>query len=61
MMPLLTRENLDQNSNRYADWQTVERGKSYYQSGRVELLEFDGQSATCCLVLRSSHLLYKLL
>jgi len=46
-MPLLTRENLDQSSYRYADWQTVERGKSYYQSGRVELTEFDGQSAIC--------------
>lgn len=46
-MPLLTRENLDQNSTRYTDWQTMERGKAYYQAGRAELLEFDGQTATC--------------
>ena len=46
-MPLLTRELLDKNPFHYSDWQISERGKALYQNGRVELLEFDGHSATC--------------
>jgi non-specific serine/threonine protein kinase len=46
-MAFLTRENLESNYYRYADWQTAERGKIYYMEKRVEILEFDGQSAVC--------------
>ena len=46
-MPLLTRENVDLNSVRYGDRMIFEKGKTLYQAGKVELLTFEGDKATC--------------
>ena len=46
-MALLTRENLDRNAFPYTDYNAYARGREYYQAGRVQLIDFDGESAAC--------------
>ncbi len=46
-MTLLTVENLDPNNFPYYDYNNYIRGRTYYNEGRVTILEFTNQSATC--------------
>lgn len=49
-MTLLTQENLANNPFQYTDYNAFARGKDYFATGRVQLLDFDGESATCRVV-----------
>ena len=46
-MPLLTLENLNPYTFSYYDNTAYTRGRAYYNEGRVSIISFDGQTATC--------------
>ena len=46
-MSILTKENLDLNLYPYSDYATIQRGRAYFQEGRVTITSFDGETAAC--------------
>jgi len=56
IMPLLTQDNLVPYNLTYYDHNAYTRGRAYYNEGRVSIVTFDGQSATCRV--RGDHGIY---
>jgi len=46
-MAILTKENLDLSFFPYSDYNTIQRGRAYFQEGRVAITSFDGEAAIC--------------